>query len=156
MVTQEGLTGRVLKHAFISSSAHDSALVDELVAVLVKNNIPVWIDNSGPQPRTPDLQESIRTAIAIQEAFVVIFAASPKARRSIYVRAELAVATRNECSILPVCIDGEDWMDCAPIELVNSKDEDCRQQESSAGTDQLVKLVKAQMELKLPPTFSSD
>jgi WD40 repeat protein len=101
------------KHIFISYSRSNLDMVQHITNDLLNAGINVWIDKVGLKPGTPDWEQALRDAI--HNAEVVLFMASPTARRSPYVRDELAIADMERVAVYPVWVEGEHWMDCIPM-----------------------------------------
>jgi hypothetical protein len=101
------------KHIFISYSRGNLDTVQRITTELLNAGINVWIDKVGLKPGTPDWEQALRDAI--HNAEMVLFMASPTARRSTYVRDELAIADMERVPVYPVWVEGEHWMDCVPM-----------------------------------------
>lgn len=89
-------------YVFISYSRLDSRYVDELVAYLVSNGVPVWIDHKidyGDQ-----WEKIIREKIDACAALIVVM--TPEAEESRWVRNELHRARTMEKTILPLLLSG--------------------------------------------------
>ncbi len=105
-----------MKHVFISYSRKDyDDFVKNFIAELQDAKIPVWIDQKGLPPGTPDWEQTIRDAIRDAEA--VLLVASVNSRKSEVVRDELEVARMEQIPIYPVWAKGEDgrYADCIPL-----------------------------------------
>lgn len=77
-------------HVFISYSREDRELMPRVRALLSAAGLPVWTDE-GIEVGTPNWQLSIEAAIEGAECLVCIL--TPAAKRSVWVREELAYAT---------------------------------------------------------------
>lgn len=111
-------------HVFLSYSREDEAIVAIIRAVLQQSDIRFWIDTQDLVPGTPDWENAIR--FAIQSSFCIVLLCSPHARKSPFVRAELSVAQHYNISILPVWVDGDSWIDSAPMSLSQTQHLDIR------------------------------
>ena len=139
------------KHFFISYSRKDELIVKQVVAHLLRVGIDVWIDRDDLTPGTPDWEKSIRTAI--DESYGVILLASQNSSQSEYVRGEVSLAASKESRIFPVWIDGNKWIECAPLQLAHTQYIDCRQSSLQSGLEQLDKALFDQIKRKLSPHF---
>ena len=100
-------------HVFISYSRDNLAMVRRITTDLLNAGVNVWIDQVGLKPGTLDWEQALRDAI--QGGAAVLYMASPSARRSPFVRDELAIADMEGVSIYPVWVEGGEWMDCVPL-----------------------------------------
>jgi hypothetical protein len=112
------------RNIFISYSRRDQDFVQKLVKELENVGLNVWIDNKGLVPGTRNWEEAIREAIASSR--IVIFVASPEARKSNYVQDEIAIAEMYSIPLIPVWASGDEWLDCIPlgmgkIQFINAK-----------------------------------
>jgi len=139
------------KHFFISYSRKDELIVKQVVAHLLRVGIDVWIDRDDLTPGTPDWEKSIRTAI--DESYGVILLASQNSSQSEYVRGEVSLAESKESRIFPVWIDGNKWIECAPLQLAHTQYIDCRQSSLQSGLEQLDKALFGHINKILPPHF---
>ena len=105
------------KHLFVSYSRADSKFAHQVVIDLQKAGLNVWIDVQGLEPGTPNWEQSIRDAIA--NSFALLLIASPDSRQSIYVQGELTVAKARKCVIYTIWANGNEWIDCVPLEMAN-------------------------------------
>ncbi|HEY6284761.1 MAG TPA: toll/interleukin-1 receptor domain-containing protein [Ktedonobacteraceae bacterium] len=103
-------------HVFVSYSRDDEVFLQRLVADLQAHGIMVWIDKSGIPPGTSDWEDALRAAISTSQAVILI--ASPKSRKSNYVRDELSLAKSYEHPIYPIWVEGTVWIECIPWAMV--------------------------------------
>ena len=99
--------------AFISYSRENYDFVKRLREALDKNGIHHWIDQKDLRPGTPSWEQAIRDAIKIADAF--IYVGSEDARKSPYVRDEIALANAYKVKIFPIWADGKEWLECIPL-----------------------------------------
>lgn len=133
-------SGKTANHIFISYSHDDKDFAQKLVEDLKQLSIPVWIDTESLIPGTPDWQRAIREAI--KAAFAILLVASPNAGESVYVHAELKIASTQERPVYTVWARGEDWIECVPLEMVNAQYVDCRNEEYARGLKLLTDTLK--------------
>ena len=100
---------------FVSYAPEDSAFVVSLMADLAARGLSGWEDRQGLRPGAADWEEARRRAIRGCQAVVLVV--SPDARRSRFVKAELAVAEMYGRAVVPVWAAGEQWLDCMPLAL---------------------------------------
>jgi hypothetical protein len=112
------------RHVFISYSRRDDAFVLRLYKDLQSAGLQVWIDKEGLQPGTPNWEKAIRQAI--DEAYAVVWIASPDSRASNYVQDELALANERGCPVYPIWASGESWLDCVPLGMGKIQYQDVR------------------------------
>lgn len=102
-----------MRHIFISYTRKDAELVAKLKADLDAAGVKYWIDKEDLKAGMPNWEKAIR--LAIREARLVLYVASPVALDSEYVQDELSIAKMEGCPILPVWVSGERWMESAPM-----------------------------------------
>jgi len=119
--------------------------------MLRNSGITVWVDEQGLTPGTADWQEAIRTAL--QASYAVIFLASPNSGPSVYVQAELKHAQKYKCTILPLWIQGDDWLDCVPMDLINTQYIDARDEKLEMGIHRAIKSIVDIVERIFPRHF---
>ena len=100
------------KQVFVAYSREDNDTVRRITTDLLNVGVKVWIDVMGLKPGTLDWEDDIRKAILESDA--VLYMASPAARKSRYVRDELAIA-HNKVNIIPLWVDGTDYTNCVPM-----------------------------------------
>jgi hypothetical protein len=105
------------KNIFISYSRNDSAFVDQLISDLTEAGFNLWRDKDNLKPGTPSWERAIREAI--KEAGAIVLVASPASLNSDYVQGELALAKIYHCPIYPIWGDGDQWIESAPLDMVN-------------------------------------
>lgn len=86
----------------------------------------VWVDHTRLRPGTPSWDEAIREGIAASDK--VIYAASPNARRSLWVQGELDVAQNMRKPIVCFWLAGEEgrWAESAPLNMTKAQYIDAR------------------------------
>ena len=101
--------------SFISYSTRNLETVKRLIVDLTRYGVPVWVDQSGLKPGTPDWEQALRDAI--RSAKALIFCASPDSRRSLYVKDELNIANMYKRAVYPIWVEGKDgeYIDCVPM-----------------------------------------
>ena len=132
-------------HIFISYSRENLEIVNRLNTALLNAGLNVWFDQVGLKAGNPDWEQALRDAIESSQA--LIFMASPTARRSPYVRGELAIAKASQKIIYPVWVAGDEWTDCAPINLMYTQFIDVRGGSYETG---LPKILDAMAQLDAP------
>ena len=99
---------------FISYASKDNVFVDRLRDDLRAHGFNYWIDVEGLTGGTPSWEKAIRQAI--QESTAVVWVVSPASFVSPYVRDEISISRmRSERKIIPVWVDGDEWLNCVPI-----------------------------------------
>jgi formylglycine-generating enzyme required for sulfatase activity len=131
-----------MSHVFISYSRTDLKFVEQLRHELHGAGIAIWIDQIGLQPGTSDWEEALRDAIG--DASAILYVASPNARRSAYVRDELALARDASKPIYPLWIAGEQWLDSVPLGLGRMQNIDLRGDARAQGLTRLIRLLKGE------------
>ncbi|MCL4878395.1 MAG: TIR domain-containing protein [Anaerolineae bacterium] len=112
------------KHIFISYPHEGAGFANTLTQKLETSGFRVWIDKDQLTPGTRDFEQSIRNAIA--NAFLLVVVATPLTSNSPYVRGEIALAEAKRIPVIMVWAEGENWIDCIPLEFVNAQYIDCR------------------------------
>ncbi len=137
-------TRTITSQVFISYSRADREFVTRLISDLQAQNVSVWVDEAGLQPGTPDWEEALRHAI--RQSFAIVLVASPSSRKSRYVKDELRIASMYQCLVLPIWVDGEEWMDSIPMGWGSTQFVDGRGKNYSTAVDQLVSSLKEQID----------
>lgn len=132
------------RHVFISYARKDAEFVKRLKDDLEAAGIPIWVDTQNLVPGTPDWEKSIRRAIAI--SFAVILIGSPAVPDSEYVYAELSIAEGKRVPVIPVWFSGDSWIDCAPIDLARAQYADLRGEGYQASLQTLTARVQEVVE----------
>ena len=99
-------------HFFLWYSRADEIAVRRLLADLKEAGISVWIDTEGLTPGTANWERALRRALGC--SYGVILAASPAARDSSFVQAELALAQSLFLPTIPLWIRGDSWIQSVP------------------------------------------
>lgn len=100
------LPGDPNRHVFVSYSRHDEKVVDEIVAELEKAGHRIWIDRAGIEGAASWRAEIVE---ALSESQFLVFFASEKSFASTNVGKELAMASDENLTIIPVLLE-----DCEP------------------------------------------
>lgn len=108
---------------FVSFSHADEQYARLAYQALSAAGLAVWMDHHIA-PGTPDWERSIRNAMGICVACVVL--ASPNSQASQYVRAELALARSQNVPIYPVWIHGDQWAESIALDLLHTQYIDVR------------------------------
>ena len=114
----------LLRHFVLSYSRRDMDLVEGLRNDLVSTGVPIWKDDLNIEPGTLNYDQAIRQAL--QEAYAVLFLASPHAAASNFVPDEISLAINYKRRVIPVWIDGENYIDCVPLGMGKSQYIDAR------------------------------
>ncbi len=138
----------LLRHLFLSYSRRDMDLVERLRIDLVKAGVPVWKDDRNIEPGTPNYDQAIRHAL--QEAYAVIFLASPHAAASNFVPDEISLARNYNRRVIPVWIGGENYIDCVPLGMGTSQYIDARGKTYSHSLTRLIDLAKQLIDEQTP------
>ena len=121
---------------FVSYASADRSFVNRLKGDLDERGIAVWIDQEELQPDTTDWKESLR--VAIRMASAVLLVASPNARHSSYVQDELRIADMYQRPTYPFWIAGSDWMEAVPVGYGGMEYLDAREEHYARAVDDLV------------------
>ncbi len=100
---------------FISYSTASLNVAKRLRKRLELAGVSVWIDHEQLVPGTPNWETAIRDGI--RASSVLIYLGSPAALASPYVQSELLVARRFGRRIIPLWIEGNNWIDAAPLDM---------------------------------------
>ncbi|MGH2503793.1 MAG: SUMF1/EgtB/PvdO family nonheme iron enzyme [Ktedonobacterales bacterium] len=122
---------------FLSYSHADDATVQRLQRDLEHAGATIWIDHESLIPGMPDWEEAVREGIG--QASFVVYAASPDARRSPYVRDEINLARSKGRDVIPFWVAGDDWLDCAPLGWGMTQYSDGREASYVAGLQKLLR-----------------
>lgn len=122
---------------FISYSRRDKIFVDRLMSNLEDVGFNLWRDTENLEAGTPSWERAIREAI--QEAGAIILVASPDALKSDFVQGEIGLSRLYNCPIFPIWAQGEQWINCVPLDMVNYQYVDGRDPNYAAGLDELMK-----------------
>jgi hypothetical protein len=129
-------------HIFISYSRENIADVRRITTDLLNAGINMWIDQTGLKAGTADWEQAL--CDAIEGASAVLFMASPSARRSAYVRDELAIAQANNKAIYPVWVAGEERTDCVPMGFGYVQLVDVRGSSYATGLQKLIEALQSE------------
>jgi hypothetical protein len=108
--------GEDMTRVYVSFSSQNRDVVQKLVADLQAANIDVTVF-FALQPGVK-WEDVVRPAI--QSVDAMLFIASPAARRSDYALGEVAIAHHYGKPIYPIWVEGEDWIDSAPVQLLST------------------------------------
>ena len=122
---------------FVSYSHANDAAVQRLQRDLEQAGAVIWIDHESLVPGMPDWEDAVRDGIA--QASFVVYAASPDARKSPYVRDEINLARSRGRDVIPFWVAGDDWLDCAPLGWGTSQYSDGRAHSYAAGLQKLLR-----------------
>jgi len=123
-------------HMYISYAHVDRAIVERLIGDLEERGVAIWSDEQGLRPGTPRWEKALREAI--RAAPIVLVAASPSTRDARYVADELRVAELYQRKVLPVWLDGDQWMECIPLGWGGSQYIDARDGRYEAAVREIV------------------
>ena len=138
---------------FISYSHQEDGYTHQLIRLLEARGFSVWVDHQGLKAGTPNWEETIRDAI--RQASALILLASENSRTSRWVLAEIDIAEAYNCPIIPLWVNGEKWVDCAPMGLIKTQRIDARQGLTNDIIDQLAMSISQEKPLIAPtPTES--
>ena len=138
----------LLRHFVLSYSRRDMDLVEGLRNDLVSTGVPIWKDDLNIEPGTPNYDQAIRQAL--QEAYAVLFLASPHAAASNFVPDEISLAINYKRRVIPVWIDGENYIDCVPLGMGKSQYIDARVKTYSQSLSRLTDLSKQLIDEQTP------
>ena len=141
---------------FLSYAHSDKEFATRLKIDLGEQGIIVWIDKEGIEVGTREWEETIRNAI--RDARAVLIVASPAARRSPYIKAELRLADMYQRPLYPIWAAGVQWMDSVPLfNLSGTQYIDARETKYETAFHDLVKVLrKVLSEVPSPPSTSID
>lgn len=142
---------RIPRHFFISFSQKNRRIAADLGKKLEDRNVPVWIASDDLIPGTPDWEAAVREAIEV--CFAVLLLASPDSRASLYVRGELKVAETEAVRVIPLWIEGDNWVDCVPLAMTYGQYIDFREPSRSESLNTLVPLLLSLIDEDTPPHF---
>lgn len=149
--SRESTTSSILpRHVFISYSRQDTPFVEALVADLRKHGQTVWYDKQLV-PGTPNWDNSLRKAL--NEAYAVLFIATPNSAQSDAVQAELELAQSRgaaACPIIPIWAAGDVWAACAPLSIMRTQYIDLRAGSYFAGMAHLLEFLDRRAGAVLP------
>ncbi len=135
---------------FVSYSHENAAAVQRLQGDLERAGATIWIDHESLIPGMRDWEQAVRDGIA--QANFVIYAASPDARKSPYVRDEINLARSRGRDVIPFWVEGDDWLDCAPLGWGMTQYSDGRGVSYAAGLQRLLRRIGlAASEDRRPP-----
>jgi TIR domain len=124
---------------FLSYAHKNLAVAVRLEHDLWELNIPVWRDERNIQPGD-DWEQKIRDAIA--GSYAVLYLATPDARTSRIVRAELALAAMCQKPVYLLWREGKDWVDVVPLNHYPDQHIDIREYCYQIGLQQLFTHLK--------------
>jgi hypothetical protein len=138
----------LLQHFVLSYSRYDTDLVERLRIDLDNAGIPVWKDDRNIEPGTPNFDKAIRQAL--REAYAVLLLASPRIPNSNFVPDEISVANQYERHVIPVWIDGENYIACIPLGMGKYQYIDARRESYRHGLAQLIDRAKQLVDEQTP------
>jgi formylglycine-generating enzyme required for sulfatase activity len=134
---------------FMSYSRRDDDLVTRLRSDLGQAGAVIWIDDEQLTPGTGNWQLAIRDGIEAAET--VVYIGSPDAARSQFVLAEVGLARSKGRRILPFWARGDNWHDCAPLELALTQYADGRGERYEQGLRELLATLSLAGDAPPPP-----
>jgi WD40 repeat protein len=137
-------------HVYIAYARANMGFVEWLRTDLKGAGISLWTDRIGLKQGTPDWEQALRDAVQIAD--MILLVTSPSARRSSYVRDQLALAKMYNKPVIPIWADGETWADSAPSGLVNAGYVDLRDHVYDTGLAELIDVLRGQAPLPQAPT----
>lgn len=117
-------TSELLKTVFVSFANPDRALAEEIARYLTYGGFQCWIEGQNLLPGTADWETEIRNGIRDSEMLLVVV--SRNTIGSKYVRSEIALAVSKGLPVLPVWVSGNEWAECAPMEIIGTQYIDLR------------------------------
>lgn len=133
-----------LPHIFLSYSRVDTAVMRRVREDLHIVGLPVWTDETGLEPGTPDWEKAIERAI--EQAGCMVALLSPDAKQSKWVAIEISFAEERGISIFPVLLRGEP-SGAIPFRLTNYQWIDARSNYNQA-IQKLVESIQMHLETK--------
>lgn len=133
---------------FMSYPRRDRPFVRRVSRDLERAGLRTWVDAEDLQPGTDNWQRALRRAVS--GAHAVILVCTPNTAESPYVQAELLLAQQASCMVLPIWADGEHWIDCIPLGLVNYQYIDFRGESYQLGLTALVDRLRKEIAANLP------
>ncbi len=121
---------------FLSYSHKNLSIAIRLERDLREKKIPIWRDERNIKPDHVDWDQEIRDAIARSSA--VIYLATPDARASRVVRAELALASMYNKPVYLLWREGKAWVDVVPLDNYPNQHIDIREPCYQKGLQQLL------------------
>ena len=125
---------------FVSYARADREVVARLLNDLRERGVACWVDEQGLKPGTPSWEQALREAI--RAASAVLLVASPASRASRYVPDELRIAEMYQRPIVPVWVDGTQWMESIPMGWGGTQTVDARGERYTAALAALVTTVR--------------
>lgn len=141
-------TGR---HVFISYPRAHREIAEKVLRKIERARMNTWIDDVKIEPGTDDWERCIRDGV--KDAYAVVLLCSPRSIESKYVQAEIVLAQKSDCPIIPIWIFGDNWVDCVPLSFVNFQYLDCRGDKLNDGVEKLVDNLHKIVAEGLPPHF---
>jgi hypothetical protein len=120
------------------------------VADLRKHGQAVWYDQQLV-PGTPNWDNRLRRAV--NEAYAVLFIATPNSAQSDAVQAELELTQSrgaDACPIIPLWVAGDVWANCAPLSIMRAQYIDMRADGYSLGLPRVLEILDQRASAVLP------
>lgn len=139
-------------YVFISYSRQNLAFVERLRADLDRNQVRYWIDSAGIPPGAPSWDQAIREAI--RGAYAVIYVVSPISFNTDVIQGEIALAKMHRRVIFPVWAQGDNWLDCVPLDMMRVQYVDLREARYTTGFPVLLEALRGHrpdLALTTPP-----
>jgi TIR domain len=139
---------------FVSYPRKDRPFVRRFSRDLERAGLRTWVDAENLQPGTDNWQRTIRQAVSGSHAIILV--CTPNTAESPFVHAELLLAQQAGRTVLPIWADGENWIDCIPLELANYQYIDVRGESYELGLIALVNQLRKQIAAHLPTLLLVD
>ena len=129
-------------HVYIAYARANMGFVEWLRSDLKAAGISLWTDRIGLKQGTPDWEQALRDAVQLADHILLV--TSPTARRSSYVRDQLALAKMYNKPVIPIWADGENWADSAPAGVANAGYVDLRDPVYEQGLAELLAVLRGE------------
>lgn len=126
---------------FISYSRRDAEFMERLSTDLKIAGFSLWVDTQNLTPGTASWERAIRDAI--RDAVAVVLVASPDALQSDYVQGELTLAQLQNRPIFPIWANGEEWINCVPLNMANYQYADARNEQYNLNLPQFINTLQS-------------
>jgi hypothetical protein len=132
----------------------DKDVAKRVLRELQVSGLRMWIDEHDLEPGTPDWEKAIRDAVS--SAFAIVLVCTPNIPASPFVQAEIKLASGQSLPIYPIWVNGDSWVDCAPLSLVNYQYVDCRVDRFLPGLSELAQKLRQLISARLPKLLVVD
>ncbi|MDC6367413.1 MULTISPECIES: toll/interleukin-1 receptor domain-containing protein [Flavobacteriaceae] len=130
-------------HIFLSYSRKNQNTCEALRLVLDTLGIKVWMDTGDLTPGTSGWDNEIR--LAISNSFFVFVLCAPDVPDSEYVRIELELSKAKNKRIIPIWVDGENWIECSPSSIALNQYIDLRKRNRQKGFQLIIDSLKTEL-----------